>query len=197
MATRTSHLVRPLALLLWATLAAGVMMVLASPAHAATYTVNSTADTADSDGCTTDSGGCTLREAINAANTSSGVADTINFDEQSLPGQQTITLVSRLPSITDSAELIIDGEGADITISGNDQVQVFLAGSAAKLTLSNLTVANGNATTSSGGAILSSSVLTVNNFHLLWQSCHLLRWRRRHSQLKWRSYGEQLHLLWQ
>ena len=74
-----------MALLLWATLAAGVMMVLASPAHAATYTVNSTADTADSDGCTTDSGGCTLREAINAANTSSGVADTINFDEQSLP----------------------------------------------------------------------------------------------------------------
>ena len=54
-------------------------LVLASPAYAASYTVNSTADTTDSDGCTTASGGCTLREAINAANSSSGVADTIDL----------------------------------------------------------------------------------------------------------------------
>ena len=159
--TVTSYFTRPLALLLWATLAAGVMMVLASPAHAATYTVNSTADTTDSDGCTTASGGCTLREATNAANTSSGVADTINFDEQSLPGQQTITLVSQL-TITDSAGLIIDGGSAKITVSGNNAVRVFEVSSGAKLTLNNLTVANGRA--AGGAGILNDTgTLTVTN----------------------------------
>ena len=85
-------------------------LVLASPAYAETYTVNSTADTTDSDGCTTASGGCTLREAINAANSSSGVADTIDFDLEDSPA--TITLDSslgQLPSITDADGLTIDG----------------------------------------------------------------------------------------
>ena len=161
--TVTSYFTRPLALLLWATLAASVMMVLASPAHAAAYTVNSTADTTDSDGCTTASGGCTLREAINAANTSSGVADTINFDEQSLPGQQTITLGSQL-TITDSAGLIIDGGSANITVSGNNAVRVFdVVLSGAKLTLTNITVANGRLNFSAGAGIFNNGTLTVNN----------------------------------
>ena len=65
MATKTSHLVRPLALLMLAAMAASVMMVvLASPAQAAIITVNSTADVADPA-----DGECTLREAITAANT--------------------------------------------------------------------------------------------------------------------------------
>ena len=161
--TVTSYFTRPLALLLWATLAASVMMVLASPAHAAAYTVNSTADTTDSDGCTTASGGCTLREAINAANTSSGVADTINFDEQSIPGQQTITLGSQL-TITDSAGLIIDGGSANITVSGNNAVRVFdVVLSGAKLTLTNITVANGRLNFSAGAGIFNNGTLTVNN----------------------------------
>ena len=76
--SRTSYLRRPLtALLMAAALAASVVMavVLASPAWAATYTVNTTAD----------SGEGSLRQAIIDANTSTGVADTINFD-QSLSG---------------------------------------------------------------------------------------------------------------
>ena len=171
--TVTSYFTRPLALLLWATLAAGVMMVLASPAHAAAYTVNSTADTTDSDGCTTASGGCTLREAINAANTSSGVADTINFDEQSLPGQQTITLGSQL-TITDSAGLIIDGGSANITVSGNNAVRVFdVVLSGAKLTLNNITVANGRLNFSAGAGIFNNGTLTVNNSTLSGNSANI------------------------
>src|SRR5215204_5920536 len=141
--TRTkSYLMRSLMLLMLAALVASVVaVVLVSPVQAADpLMVNSSADTADS-ACTTDAGGCTLREAINAANGSSGVADTINFD-QSLSGQ-TITLTSSLPNITDSAGLAIDGGSADITISGDSQYRVFEVGSGAKLTLSNLTVNNG------------------------------------------------------
>ena len=84
--SRTSYLRRPLtALLMAAALAASVVravVVLASPAWAATYTVNNTAD----------SGEGSLRQAIIDANTSTGVADTINF--VNLGSSATITLTS-------------------------------------------------------------------------------------------------------
>src|SRR5918998_2835936 len=142
--SRTSYLRRPLtALLIGAALAASVVMavvVLSSPAWAAAYTVTNNAD----------SGAGSLRQAIIDANTSTGVADTINFD-QSLSGQ-TITLTSaQLPTITDVAGLTIDGGSVNITISGNDQYRVFEVGSGAKLTLSNLTVANGAIDDRGGG----------------------------------------------
>jgi trimeric autotransporter adhesin len=74
------------------------------PAHAATFTVNSTADTGDTtpDGtCDSDPTAtvtCTLREAIQEANFVSG-ADTINF---AIPGAgpHTISPSSELPPIT-------------------------------------------------------------------------------------------------
>jgi Bacterial Ig-like domain len=137
--SRTSYLRRPLtALLVGAALAASVLMavvVLASPAWAATYTVKNT----------NDAGPGSLRQAIIDANTNTGSADTINFDAMSLGSSATITLTSgQLPPITDVAGLTIDGGSADITISGNEQYRVFLVDSGAKLTLSNLTVANGN-----------------------------------------------------
>jgi hypothetical protein len=154
--SRTSHLRRPLrALLMGAALAASVLMaavVLASPAWAATYTgIN-----------TNDSGAGSLRQAIIDANTSTGVADTINFDPRSLGSSATITLTSgQLPTITDGARLTIDGGSADITTSGANQYQVFLVESGAKLTLSNLTVAAGSST--SGGGIFNSGTLEVSN----------------------------------
>jgi CSLREA domain-containing protein len=163
--SRTSYLRRPLtALLVAAALAVSVVMavvVLASPAWAATYTVNSTADT-DDGVCTSVSGGCTLREAINAANTTTGVADTINFN---LGSAATITLTSaQLPPITDGTELTIDGGSADITISGDNQYRVFEVGSDAKLTVSNLTVANsGDATALGGGIYNGGGTLEVSN----------------------------------
>ena len=139
-----------------------VLAYASSPALAADITVDGTADTV------ADDGECTLREAITSANTdtSSGAAGECEpgsgADTIHLPSG-TITLSSTLPFLV-STITIDGGSSQNPTISGNDQVQVFLAGSAAKLTLSNLTVANGNATTGSGGAIANfSGDLTVNN----------------------------------
>jgi len=127
-----------------AALAASVVIaavVLASPAWADNYTVNTNAD----------SGEGSLRQAIIDADATTDVADTINFELGS--SAATITLTSaQLPTITDGAGLTIDGGSADITISGANQYRVFEVGSDAKLTVSNLTVANGaDATASSGG----------------------------------------------
>src|SRR5215208_3956091 len=153
--SRTSYLRRPLAaLLMAAALAASVVIaavVLASPAWADTYTVTNNAD----------SGEGSLRQAIIDADTTTGVADTINF-ATSVSGQ-TITLTSsQLPTITDGAGLTIDGGSTNITISGANQVRVFEVGSDAKLTLSNLAVADG-AVSDSGGAILNRGTLEVSN----------------------------------
>jgi hypothetical protein len=129
-------------------------VVLVSPTQAATpFTVINT----------NDSGEGSLRQAILDANGAAG-EDTINFN---LVSPATITLVSQLPNITDGAGLIIDGGSANITVSGNNTVRVFEVGtstiSGAKLTLNNLTVANGKAI--NGGGILnnSSNTLMVNN----------------------------------
>src|SRR5215208_5815302 len=161
--SRTSYLRQPLAalLIMAAALAASVVMaavVLASPAWAATYTVNTNAD----------SGAGSLRQAIIDANTTTGVADPINF-APSLSGQ-TITLTSaQLPTITDVAGLTIDGGSADITISGDNKYRVFAVGSGigngARLTLSNLTVANGAVGISEGGGGIRNigSTLEVSN----------------------------------
>jgi CSLREA domain-containing protein len=137
-------------------------------AQAATFTVTTAADEQNTNNQ------CSLREAIINANQNnqSGSADcpagvgedTINFQPSLSPA--TITLGSQL-TITDSAGLVIDGGSAKITVSGNNAVRVFEVGtptvSGVKLTLNNLTVANGRAIL--GGGILneSSNTLTVRN----------------------------------
>src|SRR5690349_17636307 len=65
-------------------------------ANAATYTVNTTADTDDG---VCNAANCTLREAINAVN-ASFVSDVINFN---IPGGgvKTITLNGTLPVVSD------------------------------------------------------------------------------------------------
>jgi CSLREA domain-containing protein len=172
MINRTSYLLRSLTLLVLAALAACVLMavVIAVPAQAATFTVNTAADEQNTNG-----EWCSLREAIINANQNdqsgstdcpAGVGeDTINFDP-SLSGQ-TITLGSQLPAVTDGAGLVIDGGSAKITVSGNNTVGVFEVGtstiSGAKLTLNNLTVANGRALLGAGILNNSSNTLKVNN----------------------------------
>lgn len=164
MSTTTSYL-RPLALLMWLALAAGVTAVmLASPTWAATLTVNTASDVQNT------GEDCSLREAVIAANTNAAVdgcaagsatqQDTIGFD---LDPSATIALASQLPTITDAAGLTVDGASADITISGADQVRVFEVGPGAKLTLGNLTVAGGDSPSGSGGGILNNGTLKVRN----------------------------------
>lgn len=92
------------------------------------------------------------------------MADTITFDPRSLGSSATITLTSaQLPTITDGAGLTIDGGSADITTSGANQYQVFLVESGAKLTLSNLTVADGGGAFAGAGIRNTNGTVTVSN----------------------------------
>jgi hypothetical protein len=131
-------------------LGASMMILLASQAQAATFTVANT----------NDDGAGSLRQAIIDANATAG-ADTIDF---TVSGQ--ITLASQLPNITDSAGLTIDGGSADITISGNDLVRVFQVNLGAKLALENLTVADGKAvspTPDGAGLLNNGGTVTVTD----------------------------------
>jgi CSLREA domain-containing protein len=138
----------------------GVVLV-ANPAYAENYIVNTLNDN------TTDDSFCTLREAINAANNTGGSNtncgtlsngnDTINF---SVSG--TVTLSSVLPNIVSGqGTLAISGTGQSITISGNNSDRVFFV-DFGNLTLDNLTISNGNG--GHGGGIFNyGGTVTVNN----------------------------------
>jgi len=122
-----------------------------------TFTVNTTADDEFDYLCTDIH--CTLREAIDAAN-EMAADNTILFD---VGDHQTITITSTLPQIMDeSGALTIDGETHHITVSGNHLHRVFHIGSGGKkLTLQNITVANGLASSGGGIYLGSSSTLTL------------------------------------
>lgn len=136
--------------------------------EAATYVVNTTADD-ESNGCSV--GQCTLREAIEDANSSVLVSDTINFDP-SVTG--TITLDGN--NLTIKSDITINGPGArNLTISANNLSRVFvvrgtLANSSPVANISGLTIADGNAsvlmadgiTLSGGGGILNTNGATLN-----------------------------------
>lgn len=114
-------------------------------AQAATLTVTSLSDT----------GPGSLREAVTAANTSVGIADTINFNVEG-----TITLASRLPNIDD--DVTIDGTGKNITISGNNAVQVMFVSAGKMLNLFAVNITDGHCDSPcSGGAILNIGTLRV------------------------------------
>jgi CSLREA domain-containing protein len=141
--------------LLMASTALAVLLILHTNVASAqsTTAVAGTTITVNSKGDGKKTGNCTLREAIEAANTNAKVdrcaagsateRDAIHY---SLGDKATIVLGSQLPNITDSAGLTINGLKAKITVSGNDSVRVFWVDSGAKLTLANLTVADGLAT---------------------------------------------------
>ena len=104
-----------------------------------------------------DSGKGSLRQAILDATSSPG-ADTITF------GVSGTILLSSTLGAGDAAGLTIDGTGQSITISGNDVVRVMRVSGV--LTLRNLTIADGNANSSSafpgwGGGIVAFGMLTV------------------------------------
>ncbi|MGI8788254.1 MAG: choice-of-anchor Q domain-containing protein, partial [Pyrinomonadaceae bacterium] len=121
-------------------------------APTATITVHSNADA----GGTCPGATCTLRQAIATA----AAGDTIDFDMTMVTSP--ITLASE---IAVNKHLTIYGPGANVlTISGNNAVRVFNITSG-NVTLSGLTIANGNAPDGTGltggGGILNSSIGTV------------------------------------
>jgi CSLREA domain-containing protein len=125
---------------------------------ATTITVTTTDDELNSDG------DCSLREAIQAANSDTAVdacaagsgTDTIQF---SVPANSVITLA--VGELLVTQDLTIDGSTAtNLSLSGNNTNRVFNA--SASMTITSLTVANGNAV-GTGGGITSSSALTLSD----------------------------------
>ncbi|HET9477442.1 MAG TPA: CSLREA domain-containing protein, partial [Dehalococcoidia bacterium] len=146
------------------------------PAYAATINVNTFTDELNSDG------DCSLREAIRASNTALAVdacpaggptTDIINLQ----PGTYTLTLhgagedlaatgdldiTTPTPSVGNLVNIvgngaIIDGDGADRVFDMYDALP-----KASTLTMSNLTVRNGNPGLGNGGAIRGSSGDSLN-----------------------------------
>src|SRR5579859_6205213 len=124
------------------------------PAHAATtWTVTTNGDS--NGGACTPANCDTLRDAmINAAS-----GDTVVFG---ISGT-TITLSAPLPNVTTT--LTIDGTGQNVTISGNNRVEVLNVANNGKMTLKGLTVANGNSAggTVGGGLANNGGTVTISN----------------------------------
>ena len=148
------------AVLLLVVMAATLAMV-ASPAWATTFTVNSTADPGTG-GCNATE--CTLREAITAANASSTVDDTIEFDITTGSSTvKTISPTSQLPAITDT--VTIDGytqDGAEpndaITNANSAVLKIELDGTSAGVS------AFGLAVSGAGAAGTTIKGLVINRF---------------------------------
>jgi Ca2+-binding RTX toxin-like protein len=106
-----------------------------------------------------DHGAGTLRQAIIDSNAASG-ADQIVF-QSGLSGQ--ITLETALPQITDSLDIQGPGAGA-VTISGNSNVRILdvHAPADAAVSISSLSLVDGNANSDPGGAVaLTGGDLTI------------------------------------
>jgi hypothetical protein len=122
-----------------------VNLLSGNPAPAATLTVTNT----------NDSGAGSLRQAI--SNAASG--DTINF---SLPVGSTITLTSG--ELVIEKNLTINGPGANqLTVSGNNLTRVFNIVGNFNVTLSGLTIANGQADDFGGGILNDRGTVNVTN----------------------------------
>jgi CSLREA domain-containing protein len=131
-----------------------ILLASASTAQAATFTVNSLADTGDAtpDGaCDDGSGNCTLREAIEEANALPG-DDTINFNLAGA-GPHTIQLDSAFPNLSESVD-ILNTSGESITVRGEgavDPYRIFTINQDQTVNISNLTITNGHVVTAGGG----------------------------------------------
>jgi hypothetical protein len=100
-----------------------------------------------------DAGPGSLRDAL--ATTPAG--GTVDF-QPGLSG--TITLTSATLAITQDVTIAGPGAGV-ITVSGNNLLQVFNIPPAVTVTMSGLTIANGNNSTGNGGGIANSGVLAL------------------------------------
>ncbi len=148
-------------------LAAVLATAAASPAHAASFTVTKTTDSADG-ACDTD---CSLREAITAANTAPG-ADTISvpglcapptpscpYYALSISGADEDANATGDLDITD--DVTIGGTGSAVSIiDGGGIDRVFDVFSGVEVTLANVTVRNGSVT-GDGGGIRNDGTLTI------------------------------------
>src|SRR5258708_7227213 len=112
----------------------------ALPAHAATITVNSTADNGPGNCATT----CTLRDAIASA----AVGDSIRFDP-GLAYPATITLAGQELLIYKSLSIVGPGPG-QLTIDANQQSRIVEIALNATVSISGITLFHGSAQGSIG-----------------------------------------------
>jgi hypothetical protein len=111
-------------------------------------------------------GQTTLRDAVNQANAAPGSTIEFNLstsDSGYKNGVWTITLGnSALPTINQN--VTIEGLGAStLAVSGNNQSGIFAINSGTQVSISGLTIEDGNAGSGSGGGINNSGALTVSN----------------------------------
>lgn len=158
-------------------------LILIAPAtgYPATFIVNSTADVAGLNAnCVSGTGQCTLRSAVQAANASISVADTITLPA----GTYTLTLPGANENAAATGDLDITGLGGALTITGAGAATtiidggaidgvfetIFAGGVGANATISGVTIRNGNSNIGQGGGIhvgggttlvLNSSVVTA------------------------------------
>ena len=138
-------------------------------AQAATFTVNSTADAADAnpgDGqCAAASGACTLRAAIQETNRLSepdSIVVPAGTYGLTIPGRDEGAAATGDLNIRQ--DLSITGNGMTNTvIYGNGIDRVFSVGSSASVSITGVTIRNGDAGAGDGGAISNSGVLTLGN----------------------------------
>ena len=105
-------------------------------------------------------GDCSLREAINTVNAADDVK-TVQFSSL-FNSPQTITLTNGQLAINKS--MILVGKGANLTtVSGNNATRIFFIDqNLSDVTISGLTIANGNGSGNSGGGLRNQSTGTVN-----------------------------------
>lgn len=151
----------------------GVASVATPTTATATITVDSVLDIVAADGV------CSLREAVLAANTDQAVggcvagsgADIIEFSPiLALPATFTLTIAGAAEdgNLTGDLDLMgnltINSPGADrIILDGNDTDRVLDIRPGAHVTLTGLTVRNGNSGAATGGGIKVAGSLTLNN----------------------------------
>jgi len=150
------------ALTLILTLLGGALTIATPGARAAAIVVTSLADPTGA------AGTCTLRDALAAANTNAAVggcpagsgADAITF-QSGLAG--TITLAAASGQLLIGSDVALTGPPGGITISGGDAVRVFRVDSGT-VALSNLTIADGNATDGAGssGDSIGGGIANIN-----------------------------------
>lgn len=128
----------------------------ASPAYAATFSVNTTADPALTASMCTGSNACSLRAAVRAANSTAETPDTITLPA----GTYALTLTGANEDAAATGDLditspvTISGAGSTSTvIDGNTSDRVFHVLSGGNLTLNDVTVQNGSAPAGQGGGI--------------------------------------------
>ncbi len=159
--------IRPQRLTLRLTLAVLLLLALLGGQHVPVARAASIVVTTASDIPASGDGFCSLREAIENAHSDNqsgstdcapgSGADTITF-----AGDYTIIPVT-IPLLDLYHNLTIDGSGHNVTVSGDTVRRVFNIQAGAVVTITNLSIINGNASGDRGGGIFNAGTLTVAN----------------------------------